>query len=82
MIEGFPKPFRRGRNRRGGGTLCYLCKELNYCSLPDDIESLSIEINYRKSKWLLVSIYHPPSQNDNHFFFDCFGTALDTRERL
>ena len=35
-----------------------------------------IEINFRKSKWLLFGTYHPPSQNDN-FYFNNIGRALD-----
>ena len=32
---------------------------------PVDTEGLLIEINFRKSKWLLFSTYHPPSQKIN-----------------
>ena len=43
---------------------------------PDDIEGLFIEINLRKSKWLIFGSYHPPSQPDE-FYFDSIGRALD-----
>ena len=29
---------------------------------PDDIEGSFVELNFRKSKWLLMRAYHPPSQ--------------------
>ena len=34
-------------------------------------------MNIRKSKWLVVCCYHPPSQNDNYFFYN-LGKALDS----
>ena len=36
-------------------------------SLPDDIEVLFVEINLRKTKFLLMGGYHPPSQPDHYF---------------
>ena len=67
LIDGFSKPFRRDRDKFGGGTLCYvrkglLCMELTKHTFPDDIEGLIIEINLRKSKWLLLSTYHPQAK--------------------
>ena len=35
-----------------------------------------IEINLRKSKWLLFGTYHPPNQDDN-YYFNTIGRALD-----
>ena len=81
MIEGFKAPFRLDRNRYGGGILIYIradipCKQVNNHVFPDSIEGLFIEINFRKSKWLLFGTYHPPSQNDA-LYFDSIGRALD-----
>ena len=44
--------------------------------LPTDIEALFIEWNFRKCKWQLSGIYHPPSQSDQ-YFFDRLDNALD-----
>ena len=30
----------------------------------NDAESTFVELNFRKSKWLLCETYHPPSQSD------------------
>ena len=49
---------------------------LNLHILPYDIEGMFIEINLRKTKWLIYGTYHPPSQNDK-YFFDSLGRALD-----
>ena len=36
--------------------------------LPTDVEPLFIVLNFRKCKWLLSGIYHPPSQSDQYYF--------------
>ena len=52
------------------------CKQVNNHVSLDNIEGMFIEINLRKSKWLLFGTCHPPSQNDN-FYFNNIGCALD-----
>ena len=42
----------------------------------DNIEGIFVEINFRKSKWLLLGTHHPPSQDDK-FYFNNLGYALD-----
>ena len=81
-LEGFNLPYRVDRNRNGGGILIYIregipTRLLNVHNFPNDIEGLFVEINLRKTKWLLCGTYHPPSQNDK-YFFDYLGKALDT----
>ena len=44
--------------------------------LPYDIESLFVEINLRKTKWLLYGKYRPPSQSAEHYWNN-IGHALD-----
>ena len=77
--------FRLDRNANGGGgggggggdvRNDIPCKQINDHSCCDDIEGIFVEVNFRKSKWLLVGTYHPPSQNDN-FYFTNIGRALD-----
>ena len=56
----------------------------NY-SLPPDIEAIPFEINLRKEKWLLISIYKPPSLNNQYFcgslseFLDFYSTIYDNK---
>ena len=52
-------------------------KEIKIKFLPSDTECLFIELNIRKTKWLIVGCYHPPSQNDNYFFYN-LSKALDS----
>ena len=81
-IEGFSTPYRLDRDRNGGGILIYVREDiptrlLTFHDFPYDIEGLFVEINLRKTKWLLFGTYHPPSQNDKYFFHH-LGKALDT----
>ena len=81
LINGFKRPFRLDRNSRGGGVLIYVrtdipCKQLDNHDFPEGIEGIFVEINLRKSKWLLLGTYHPPSQKDN-FYFKNVARALD-----
>ena len=43
---------------------------------PDDIEGFLIELNFRKTKWLLLGTYHPPTQSDS-YYFNNLDRALD-----
>ena len=52
-------------------------KEIKIKFLPSNIVCLFIELNIRKTKWLIVGCYHPPSQNDNYFFYN-LSKALDS----
>ena len=45
-------------------------------NFPYNIEDLFIELNFRKSKWLLSEMYHPPAQPDP-CFFNTLDKALD-----
>ena len=80
-VDGFSKPYHLGRNRNWDGVVIYVredipSKILIKHVLPTDIEALFIELNFRKCKWLLSGIYHPPSQSDQ-YFFDRLDNALD-----
>jgi len=82
LIEGFRKPFRLERNTRvGGGLLIYVrsdipCKQLSKHDFPDGIEGIFIEINFRKSKWLLFGTYHPHLARMTTFILIVLGSAL------
>ena len=84
-IDGFSAPFRLDRNRFGGGVLIYVredipCKQLTKYILPDDIEGIFVEINLRKTKWLLFGRYRPPRQQAE-YFLKHVNYALDTYRR-
>ena len=71
-IDGFCIPCRLDRNRNEGGVTVVRedipIKLLSKHSFKEEIQGLFVEINFRKCKWLLRRIYHPPSQPDQYFF--------------
>ena len=79
--ERFATPFRLDRNANGGGLLVYVRSDipahrLNSFNFSNDIECISFEINLRKKKWVLFSVYRPPNQSQD-YFFENLGRALD-----
>ena len=44
--------------------------------LPSNIQIIPFELNLRKDKWLFVSIYKPPLQN-NQYFVSILANLLD-----
>ena len=80
-IERFPTPFRLDRNANGGGLLVYVRSDIPSHRLysfkfPDAIECISFEINLRKKKWVLFSVYRPPTQSQD-YLLENLGRALD-----
>ena len=45
-------------------------------SIPDNFEGSFVELNFRKSKWLLGGLYHSPSQLRQDLF-NTLDKALD-----
>ena len=71
-ITGFKQPARLDISDRSGGLLLYARDGLpvRYLSCPimnDDIQCIPIELNLRKQKWLILSIYRNPRQNLKYF---------------
>ena len=52
-------------------------KQLSKHNFTKDIEGIFVEINLRKTKWLLFGSYHPPNNSDQDYF-EQVGLALDT----
>ena len=81
MVDGFSMPYRQDRNRNGDGIMIYIrddipSKLLTKHVFPDNIKGLFVELNFRKSRWLIMGAYHPPSQSDS-YFFEHLDKALD-----
>ena len=80
-IPGYRKPYRLDISDNSGGLLVYVketipSKFLNRFKLPFDIQAIPIEINLRKSKWLVLSIYRPP-RTELSFFLENITKILD-----
>ena len=60
VIPGYKVPFPKDRDINGDGNLVYVredipSRELKEFDLEDNIEGVFVEINLRKSKWLLLA---------------------------
>ena len=58
-VEEFTMAYRLNRNRNGVGVIIYLredipIKILEKQKLPQDVEGIFVELNFRKNKWLLL----------------------------
>ena len=74
FIEGYSPRFRQDRNLNGGGVMIYLredipCKVLHKHNAPDNFEGNFLELNLRKSKWLLFGGYDPHKDSISKFFW-------------
>ena len=79
-------PYRCDRNRLGGGVIVYVRddipnKQLIKHKLPEDIEGVFVEVNLRKTKWLIFGAYRP-SYQPVEYFFKHVGFTLDTYRQL
>ena len=87
-MPGYTIPYRLDKSGNSGGLLVYVketipSKLLVEFSLPNKIQAIPVEINFRKSKWLLLSIYRPPDLPENIFvdsisaLFDFYSSKYD-----
>ena len=72
LIPNFHQPFSLDISTNSGGLLIFQrpsipARMLSNYRLPPDIQAIPFEINLRKEKWLLVSVYKPPSINNQYF---------------
>ena len=75
-MDGFSTPYRLDRNTNDGGIIIYIREDISSKTVTKNIEALFIELNYRKCKWFLCGLCHPPSQKDQYFFHNV-DKALD-----
>ena len=79
--EGYYSPFRLDIKKQSGGLLAYIrssipSRQLSYGSICDSIQAIPFENNLRQEKWLMISIYRPPSQ-DSGFFIHSLTKIID-----
>ena len=84
-VNGFTNPYRLDRDRNGGGVFNYFCENIPNKKLENhianDIHGMFIELNLRKTKWLLLGCYHPPYKSNNCFFYDTKNDFNKLREK-
>ena len=64
-IPGYALPCRLDRNQFGGGIMVFVREDIPslVLSLNKSIESLFMELKFRKKKWLLCCTYNPNRKN-------------------
>ena len=77
-IEGFSLPYRCDRNEKGGRVMIYVredipCRELTTLPPSSNFEGIFLEINLRKTKWLVFGGYNNNKPNIDNFLGN-FGT--------
>ena len=88
ILDGYHTPYRLDVNSKNGGLLVYVKSSIPSRSLScnedcNSIQAIPFEINLRKEKWLVISIYRPPSQNSEYFLnsltkiIDYFANTYD-----
>ena len=82
FVEGFKKPIRLDFSKKSGGLLLYVkdhlpLRQLSNNLLPQGIECLTLELNLRKTKWLILSIYRNPSLQKLKPFLEELSKVLD-----
>ena len=70
-MPGYHKPHRLDVTDKQGGLLVYikshlLSKLLSTHNISNDIPVIPFGLNLRKEKWMLMCIYRPPKQNNQH----------------
>ena len=80
-IKGYYSPFRFDITNKNGGLLVYIkssipSRKLSCDDICNSIQAIPFEINLRKEKWLVISIYRPPSQ-DSVFFLNSLTKIID-----
>ena len=72
-LPGYREPYDGPKVMECSGWLLVYIREdipsklLTSFKLPNDFQVLPIEINLKKSKWIIIPIYRPPSKDKNEF---------------
>ena len=75
LINGYREPYRLDVNDKSGGLLVYVNENipsrlLDHIPIKDDMQVVPVEINIRKQKWVVLSIYRPPRQCIKYFLHE------------
>ena len=77
-IEGYSQTLRLDRTSEGGGLIIYVreCRQIKNLPMSRNFKGIFLEINLRKTKWLLFGGYNPIKSNINKFL-KILSAALD-----
>ena len=71
-LQGYKKPYRLDIYSKSGGLLIYVNNDITSRKPKNlttalDIQAIPVELNLKKQKWLIISIYRPPKQCLSYF---------------
>ena len=74
ILVGYHLSYRPNITDKIGGLMVFIrshipSRKLNDFKIPPDIQIIPFEINLRKEKWLVASIYKAPSQENKYFLW-------------
>ena len=81
LVDGYKEPAHKDRSKHGGGLLVYIKEDIPSCLLTDHppvsdlLDLVVIELNFRKQKWLLLSIYI--SSMNQSLFYEQVSSVID-----
>ena len=86
--KGYYKPYHLNVTEKSGRILLCISfltpsRQLHCINLNLFIQAVPFEIDFRKNKWLVISVYRPPSQNSEYFLneldkmIDFFSVSYD-----
>ena len=81
IMKGYKKPFRLDIHEKSGGLLVYVNENtpssiLNEFTFDSEIQVVPFELNLRKQKWIIFSIYRPPKQSLK-YFLSILSSSID-----
>ena len=86
LLEGYSSPYRLDINGRSGGLLVYVNENipsriLTSYQFETNIQIIPIEINLKKERWVIFSIYRPPKQCFKSFL-QVLSSTIDFYTRI
>ena len=82
-LQGYHDIIRKDRGALGGGVAIYVKENLYYKRLyeyeRDNIEAIWIQINSKQGKFLICSVYRPPTNNE---FWEHFSSVIDDIKQI
>ena len=81
-LEGYHLPYCLDASNKSGGLNASIpTRQLKYEIKSKDIQIISFEINLKKEKWLVVSIY-PRLSHNIEYFMNAFNDIIDYFSRV
>ena len=82
LIAGYKKPYRLNVTERSGGLLIYVNENmpsirLTKFSFKEGMQIVPVELNLRKQKWAIFSIYRPPKTQKLPVFLEELSRCID-----